>query len=76
MIAAWQIVRGHYEARGQLDDGDGGKEPEAFVILMVMKIRESAQGAWRVVRTWFGDADNAPVHRGELEMVERCVLYI
>lgn len=76
VIAAWQIVRGQYEMRDELDDGDGRKEPEAFIVIWVMKTRQTANGAWRVARTWFGEMQNAPVHRGQLEMVERHMVYM
>jgi len=76
IIAAWQIVRGHYEARNQLGDGDGNKEPEALIIIWVMKTRRSANAAWEVVRTWFGEMDNAPVHHGQNEIVERKTVYM
>jgi len=76
VIAAWQIVRGQYEMRDELDDGDGHKEPEAFIVVWVMKTRHSANGAWQVARTWFGEMQNAPVHCGQLEMVERHMVYM
>jgi len=71
IIAAWQIVRGFYETRDELDDGDGGKEPEAFIVVTVMKSRQTANHSWQIVRTWFGEMQNAPVHTGQLEMVEQ-----
>jgi hypothetical protein len=76
IIAAWQIVRGFYELRGQLDDGDGCKEPEAFVVLWVMKTWEAASNAWQITRTWFGDMQNAPIHHGQTETVERYTVYM
>lgn len=76
IIAAWQIVRGQYELRSELDDGDGGKEPEALVVLWVMKSRQTVAEAWKVVKTWFGEMDNAPVHHGQLEMVEQYTVYM
>jgi len=71
IIAAWQIVRGFYETMDELDDGDGGKEPEAFIVVTVMKSRQTASDSWKIVRTWFGEMQNAPVHAGQLEMVEQ-----
>jgi len=76
IIACWQIVRGRYESRGQLRDGDGSKAPEALVRLWVMKVRENASGSWQVVRSWFGDMDNAPASEGELEKVECLSVYM
>lgn len=76
IIAAWQIVRGHYEARDELDDGDGRKEPEAFVSIMVMRTRQTINDTWKVARTWFGEMQNSPVHTGQLEMVERYNVYL
>lgn len=76
IIAAWQLVRGHYEALDQLDDGEGRKEPEAFITVMVMRTRDSINHTWKVARTWFGEMQNAPVHSGQLERVERYIVYM
>lgn len=76
VIAAWQIVRGQYEMRGQLDDGKGLKEPETFVNVWVMKTRESANSAWCIARTWFGEMENAPEHHAPLEQIEQYTVYM
>jgi len=76
VIASWQLVRLHYELRGELDDGDGQKEPEAFISVWVMRARETVESAWHVARTWFGEMENAPVHNSQLEKVERHKVYM
>merc|ERR1712217_335887 len=75
-ISSWQIVRGYYEARGELGDGNGNREPETIIRLWVMKARDGVTMPWRVVRTWFNEMDNAPAHSGQLEMVEEVSVYL
>lgn len=75
LISYWQTVRGYYESRGEHD-----RDGEAFVQLMVMKVRRALDEGWRVARVWFGRAGNAVVTQGDLddqlEKVEIVTVYM
>ncbi|CAL1131022.1 unnamed protein product [Cladocopium goreaui] len=83
-IADWQPVRNFYAAtlcgpylRQSKGCGDGpGSQKEVGIYINVMKVRGSPNEDWKLARSWFGSAMNAPVSDGDTQKVEVYTLYL
>lgn len=83
-IADWQPVRNYYAAkfcgpylRQSKGCGDGpGSQKEVGIYINVMKVRGSPNEDWKLARSWFGSAMNAPVSDGDTQKVEVYTLYL
>jgi hypothetical protein len=82
LIANWNIVRAYYVKKGDLGAvGANVAEPEAFVQIFMMKVRDQATGFWRTTKTWFDEVLNYPDgYRNHPDnptiMVNKVILYV
>jgi hypothetical protein len=73
LISSWQIVRGYYEKHPELC-GDTELH-ETFIDLMLVKVRDTVDDTWRVVKSHFADVEFL-VQDPELEMLEPYSMYV